>query len=262
MERLRTPFLLIAIALFALVVAVELGSSAVTGATIVSEQALLSQLSGEVREEYEDLDDDQRAELRAMREGGASPGIGITYMALVDGILLYTLVLVGIALILPERVQGRIQGLVTLVLSLLLILGSIVLAIVAVVLLLVMIALLLAVPFGTIAYMARFAFFDTGRAAAILGLLMMLKLSGAGLLVAAQQRFLQNRGLVLMVLTSLLANIILAFLHGFPPGFLVSITDAIGAIVFAIVAIIWGLALLIGGVVAVLKAVRVDRGLV
>jgi hypothetical protein len=45
---------------------------------------------------------------------------------------------------------------------------------------------------------------------------------------------------------SLLWTWVLGFLHAFPPGFLVSIADAIGALVISIVATIWLLFLLIG----------------
>jgi hypothetical protein len=262
MDRPRTPFLLIAFVLFLLVVAIEIGAGVVLDTVAASEQALASQLTGELREEYEDFDDEQRADLAALREKGGPPGIGIPYMALIDGVLLYIVFLITLGVVMPERVQGRIQGLATLILSILLILGSILLALAALALLLVMIGLLLAVPFGTIAYMARFGFFNTGAALAALGTTMMLKLFGGGLLVAAHQRFLQNKWLIFLVILSVVANIVLAFLHGFPPGFLASITDAVGAIVFAIVAIILGIFFLIGALVSVIKAVRVDRGLV
>ncbi len=75
-------------------------------------------------------------------------------------------------------------------------------------------------------------------------------------LVIAQQRFLQNRGLVLLVVSSLVANIVISFLHGFVPIILVSITDAIGAIVMAVCGCIWWILALIGAIPAVLRALR------
>jgi hypothetical protein len=50
-------------------------------------------------------------------------------------------------------------------------------------------------------------------------------------------------------------NILIAFLHGLVPGILVSITDALGALVIAIIAIIWGLILAICGLISVIKAI-------
>jgi hypothetical protein len=119
-----------------------------------------------------------------------------------------------------------------------------------------MVALFFAFPFGTIAYLAIWGFFPRGGAAALLSSLMFLKLVCAGALVAAHQRFLQNKGLILLMLTSLVATLVVAFLHGLVPGILVSITDGIGAIIVSIVAIIWAVILLIGSVPAVVKAFR------
>jgi hypothetical protein len=73
--------------------------------------------------------------------------------------------------------------------------------------------------------------------------------------VLAHQRFLQNKGLVLIIATSFLANLIIAFLYGFVPGFLVSITDAVAAIVICILALVWGIVYLIGGAVSVVKVI-------
>jgi MFS superfamily sulfate permease-like transporter len=51
---------------------------------------------------------------------------------------------------------------------------------------------------------------------------MTLKIPFGVCLVLAQQRFRQNKGLVLMVLTFFVATAIVSFLHGLVPGFLVS----------------------------------------
>jgi VanZ family protein len=83
-----------------------------------------------------------------------------------------------------------------------------------------------------------------------------LKLGFVVCLLLAHQRFLQNKGLVLLVLTSLLANLIIGFLHNFVPLPLVSITDAIGAIVVAILAVIWALVLLIFAIISIIKAIH------
>ena len=41
-----------------------------------------------------------------------APGLGIPAIGLLDGLLLYTVLVMGAALIVPERIQGRLQGLV------------------------------------------------------------------------------------------------------------------------------------------------------
>ena len=65
-----------------------------------------------------------------------------------------------------------------------------------------MVSLLLAPPFGPIAYLALWGGFDTDGATVALGLTMLLKLAFAACLVLAHQRFLQNKGLVVLVLLS------------------------------------------------------------
>ena len=64
------------------------------------------------------------------------------------------------------------------------------------------------------------------------------------------------KGLVLIVLTSLVAGLVVSFLHGFVPGILVSITDAVAGIVVAILAILWAAFLLLGSVFSVVAALK------
>ena len=188
--------------------------------------------------------------------GDDPPGRGIPYLALVDIILAYTILLVALPIVVPDRVQGKVQGIATLVGSIVLLIVAFMLTLLALAALLLMVTLFLAVPFGTIAYGVAFGDFATGEAAAILALLMALKLAFCVLLVIAQQRFLQNKGLVLLVVTSLVATIIVSFLHGLVPTLLVSITDALAAIVVGIIAIVWAIVLLIGSIPAVLRAIK------
>jgi hypothetical protein len=217
---LRKIPLLIALALTVVVVLVELGSPLIIGA------------------------------------GDGPPGRGIPYLALVDIILAYTILLVTLPIVVPDRLQGKVQGIVTLVGSIVLLIVAFLLTLLALAALLLMVSLFLAVPFGTIAYLAAFGDFATGRAAALLSLLMALKLAFCVFLVIAQQRFLQNKGLVLLVITSLVATIIVSFPHGLVPGVLVSITDSLAAIVVGIIAIVWAIVLLIGSIPAVLRAIK------
>jgi hypothetical protein len=183
------------------------------------------------------------------------PGLGIPYLVLVDGVLAYTLGVMVVALVVPERVVGRLQGCATLIVSIVVLLASITMVFVALTLLLLMIGLL-ASFFGAAIYFAVFADFPRDAAAVILGVLLTLKVIMAVCLVLAHQRFLQNIGLVILVILSLVLNIVIAFLHDLLPGFLTSITDAVAAIIVAIVGIIWSILLLIGAVIAVLRVIR------
>jgi hypothetical protein len=159
----------------------------------------------------------------------------------------------------PERVHGRLQGLATLIVSFLVVMSGLFMLLKAFVLLIIMVSLLLAAPFGTLAYLAIYGFFDRSGASVTLSLLMLLKLGFAVCLVLAHQRFLQIKRIMALVLTALLANVVISFLHGLPPGFLVSITDAIAALIVDILALIWALVMLIFSLVSIVKVLRLHR---
>ncbi|MEU7172397.1 hypothetical protein [Micromonospora tulbaghiae] len=243
MGELRKPFLLLALLAVALVVGVELGAAALTGG---------GDASGALRDSAGRLG----VELGDVGAVSEPSGRGVGYLALIDVVALWTTGLFCLSLVLPDRMQGRVQGVATLVFSIVLLLASLVLLIVAFVELTVMVSLFLAPPFGTLAYLAVWGFFPVGDAAVLLGLALLLKLVWAGLLLAAQPRFLRNKGLVALALTTLLCTVVLQFLHGLVPVILVSILDDLGAVVFAVVALIWALVLLIGSIPAIVKAIR------
>jgi len=191
----------------------------------------------------------------AVAKGYATPGLGIRYLALIHGIALFNALYMGLAL-LSRKITGALQGIITLLVSLAIIIGGIVLIFAALTLLTIMVSLLLATPFGTIAYFVLFADFPSGRAAATLSVIMVLTLVFAGGLLLAQQGFLKSKRLIALVLTALLATLIVRLLLSLVPGFLASITDAIGAIVVAILAVVWGVYMLIGAIGAILRLVR------
>ncbi len=225
LESLRLPFFVAALVLLVLAVMIELGSGLV------------------------------------LDSGAKHYGLGLRYLVLVDGLLLLTVVLIASPLIISHRIHGRIQGIITFIAALLLLIASILMAIVAIALLILMISLLLAVPFGTIAYMAMFSYFPVAGVAITLSMVMALKLGFALCLILAHQRFLENKGLVLLILTSLGITVVLSFLHNLPPSVLVSIPDALWAVVIAVIAAIWSLVYLFGSIPAIIKALRVDRAL-
>lgn len=192
---------------------------------------------------------------------GHPPGLGIAYLSLVDATVLFTVLLMAFSLLAGQNIAGRFQGLASLVFAILVIVGGIVAIFVALSLLLLMVGLLLAVPFGTIAYLVLFGGFDRGTASVFLGLIMLLKVIFAICLPLAQQRFLGMTGLVVLVLVSFLVTILVAFLQGLPPGVLVSITDAIAAIVVGVVGIVLAVVTLVFAIVAVVRALRVSPNL-
>lgn len=184
------------------------------------------------------------------------PGYGIQYLVFIDAFLFYVSLLIGLAFIIPERIQGRIQGIITLIVSFFGCLGIIAAIIFALVFLLLLVTLLLSPIFGTAAYLGIYGGFDRSGANITLSLIMTLKIIFVIFLILAHQRFLQNKSLVLLTLTSLIATLIISFLHNFVPGVLVSITDTIGAIVAAILALIWAIIFIIGSIIAIIKAIH------
>lgn len=259
LDRLRTPLFIIAAILVTLALGAEVGSRFFKfGAA--SPASALAELRREANEQLKDLDDDERREmvndmLAQARSGKKPPGVGVPSLGLLDGLLLYTIVLMGLPWLITERVHGRIQGIASLIVSILLLIAAVVLIIGTFVKTLIMIALFLAAPFGTLAYLAMYGSFNRAGASAVLSMSMFLKLAAAVLLVLAHQGFLKMKGFVLLVVTSLVGNIVVSFLHGMVPIILVSITDAVAAIVIGILAAIWAIVLLIGSIISIKKAV-------
>jgi hypothetical protein len=255
MDKLRRPFFIASLVCLVLVVLVELGSSVFLPTQAPDRQTL----EAAIRDEGAQDDVDIQQVLEVQRENPPTPGLGIPYLALLDGLLLLTLGLMGASLIIPERVHGRVQGVVTLVGAVVALLAGLAMLFAAIGLLFLMVGLFTAAPFGTIAYLAVWGFFNRPGAGGTLGLIMLLKVVAAVCLPLAHLRFLQNKGLVLLVLTSLLATAIVGFLHGLVPIVLVSITDALGAIIVAVLALIWAVVLLIGSLVSIVKVLRLKR---
>lgn len=190
---------------------------------------------------------------------GEPPGIAIGYLALIDALIVYTAAQMALQLVLPRNILGRLQGPVTLILSIIGILLALVMILAAFLLLMLMLTLLLAVPFGTAAYMVKWGHFPRTAAAAILLLVMLLKLGFAILLPLAHQRFLQHKGLIVILALSIGLTWVIGFLHSFVPGFLVSIVDALGGLVIAIIGIVWLILLLIGSLIATIRTLRSAR---
>lgn len=247
---LRRPFFVAAVAVAAVVVLGELGLAGLVGGNPVG--LVPVDVATSVG-----IDPDVAAEVSL----GATtpPGSGIAYLALVDGLLLFTLALLGSSMVISHRTYGRVQGIVTLVVTFLWVLAGLLTALLAFAQLLLMIGLFVAVPFGTLAYLAIWGFFPVGDAALVLGLLLVLKVALVFLLFAAQQRFLQVKGLMALIAVSVLLQVVLGLIHGFLPRPVVAIGDQFWALVTAVVAIVWALVMLIGSIPAVVNAVRVSR---
>lgn len=254
-DQLRKPFFWAALIAWLLVVLVELGSSFLPVPDVTVRELRESIMRDQPADQDPPDEADLQSMVRARSEQPPRPGYAITALIAFDGMAFLGLFWMGAGLVISRRLVGRVQGIVSLIVALVTIAGSIVAVFVLIALLLVMVGLFLAPPFGTLAYLAIWGFFSRGAAAATLGLLLGLKLATGVLLVLAQQSFIKNKGLVAVLLGSLLLNVVIGFLHGFPPGILVSITDVIAALIVLVVAIIWAIIVLIGSIVAVIKAI-------
>lgn len=187
------------------------------------------------------------------------PGLAIPYLALANGLLLVILALMVLPLVIGARWTPLVGGIVSLLGGLVAVIAGIVMAIIAFVALTVMVSLFLAAPFGTLAYLAIFGFFDIWASAAALGLIMLLQLAAIVFLLVAQQSMLGNKRLVFFLLLAVVLTLLVMILHSIVPIILVSITDALGALIIAIVAAIWGLLMLIGGIISLVKQLQLGR---
>ncbi len=261
----RTPFFIVAIILAVFVLFVDLGAPIWLGGGLVEGAGIGGLIDEQLREHDVDDPEEVKADANKLAEGEEPPGFGIPSLALIDGLLLYLLIVQAVSQItskLTLRADARsraviplVQGIVTLLVSLGILIGSIVLIFAVLALLLLMVGLFLSAPFGTIAYFCIYGFFDRGGATATLTASMILRIAFVIFLVLAHQRNLRIPTLVLLILTGFLGVILLSFLHGFVPIFLVSITDALGAIIVGILALIWAIILLIGAIIAVVKGI-------
>jgi hypothetical protein len=243
---LRKPLFLVACVVAGLIVMAEIGLSFAIGGGS----------AGPVAEIGGTLTDIPQGMLTGV-SGDAPSGSGIRYLALLDGLLLFTVLLLGSSVLVSQRAYGRVQGIISLVVAFLWILMSLLMAILSFARLLLMVGLFVSAPFGTIAYLAIWGFFPTGDAAVVLAMLLLFKLVFAGFLVASQPRFLKVKGLVTLVALSFVLQLVLGLIQGFLPGVVVSIGDELWALVTAIVALVWAVVMLITAIPGVVNAVRV-----
>jgi len=183
------------------------------------------------------------------------PGYGIPYLAMIDALLLVMFFFTGAVVVLPERVTAPASAVTSLIVGLLVLVASLVGITVALGFTLAMVGLFLAFPFGTAAYLAGWGSFPVGAAAITLGMLLTLKVAFCVCLLIANPRFIQNKRLVALTATSIVAGVVVAFLHGFPPGILATIFDGVAGIIVGILAAVWAILTLIFGVLGIVGVV-------
>jgi hypothetical protein len=253
-DAIRKPFLFLSAILLLFAVLVEIGATVLVRPA-APRQELPQEIAGQLSPE------DRAAALAQMRANASRPnreppGFAIQALARVDVILLLTIGLMALSLVIGDHLTGRVQGIVSLVVGILVFLSAFKALFTTLIELMIRVTLLLATPFGTIAYLAMYSFFDRAGAGTILGLSWFLKIGAAVCLMLAHQRYLKQYGLILLFLTSLLGSFLVTFLHGLPPRFLVNITDPIAGIVNDILALIWAIVTIVFGLIALVKALK------
>lgn len=272
MRKIRIPFFVLAILVMLAIVLIE--RSAVPAAKVASylPPFLLGREPVPLGQATTIFTPEQKATLDKLRLEKASEigkltraditGFGIRSLQYVDGLLLFTLALMALALFLPrlfsryEYMHAKLQGILTLIFDIVIILAAIVLVVQVLAKLIFMVALLLSFPFGTLAYLIIYGSFPRGAMTAVLSLLFFLKLLFGALLILAHQDFIKHLTFVIYVLGALVANLIVTFLYGIVPGILVSITDAIAAIIVIILGVILAIVMAIGAIISIVFALK------
>jgi hypothetical protein len=261
--RLRLPFFILAALVIAAAVLVERG--AVSASTVAAKAMPFLQTGTDIafQQGLEIFNKEQQAELKKRKDelkdnrlSSKVQGFAIPSMQYVDGCILFTVLLMGLALLIPPDKHAKIQGIITLVFGVLLIIAAIAWIYAVLAQLLLMVALLLSFPFGTIAYMIIYGGFPRASMSAIVGLLFLLKIIFGVLLLLAHQGFLKNIGLVIFLAVSFVAGLVVSFIYGLVPGILVSIADAGAAIIVTIIGAVLGLILAIGSIPSIIKTVE------
>lgn len=186
--------------------------------------------------------------------GGAKPGVAIPMLALVDVFLALKLTTLALDVYLP-KVALPLAPVLHVVAGLLALIAGFLLALAMLVLLLLLVGLFLAVPFGTLAYMAAFGSFNRGGAAATLTGILIAKLVAYALVFAVLPNALRMPKKFLVPF-ALFAGVglLVSLLHGLVPIFLVTITDALAALVLAVVGLAFGLVMLVLNLVPTVKS--------
>lgn len=253
----RKPFLVAALVLMAVVVGLEVGSSWLDRPPVKA--SVYAQVFAD-----EGLDADERKE--ALKQIAAQalqppepPGIAIPALALVDGLMLLSMAGLVASLFVPHTVTGRVIPIVNLVVGVLVVVAGIATLLAALALLAVMVGLFLAPPFGTIAYLAKWAAFPRGSATTLLGIALVCRLGFFGFALAASPRLLKQKAFMAMAITGLLLQLMVGLMHGLVPLPVVSIIDAVAALIVAIVAIVWAAIVAVGSLVGTVRALRPAR---
>ncbi len=280
MDKLRIPFFLLALLVLGVIIFLELGAlqaatvaarlpNFITGRGPSSFDQALQAFSPEQQRKLAELRSQKSSEISQLPQDLS--GFGVRSMVFVDGILLFSMLLMGLALTLPiamalvtpkavlkkvppESIHAKVQGLLTLIFAILLILAAIVTGFLILAKLITMVMLLLSFPFGTLAYLIIYGSFPRDSMKAVLSLIFILKVVFGVLLLLAHQKFIENLSLVIDFILALVANLIVTILYTIVPGILVSITDAVAGLIVIIIGVIIAIIMAILSIISIIAA--------
>src|SRR3954467_4798403 len=111
MDRLRLPLFVVAAIALLLAIAAETGSAAISGSF---DPAFMRQEAARQLQSSSLSDDERVTAINQMAAAGQStgqpPGLAIAYVGLLDTLVLFAVLLMGLSLVVPESVQGKVQG--------------------------------------------------------------------------------------------------------------------------------------------------------
>lgn len=251
--RHRRLLLLIALGAVVIIVLTELGVAVAFNPAPVADGVLRSTLA-QAGVDPGDVES-------ALAAGGAgvgrerTVGLAIPALALLDGLTMAALAGMAFGIVNPG-LQGKVVAPSNLVVSFVIVIVAVASIVTTLALIGLMISLLLAAPFGTITYFVRWGFFPRSAAQGVLAAVLLLRLVTSGCLVAAMPRVRKQVRLLAMMATGYVAHFLVAILHALVPLPLVSITDAVAAIVVAIMATGWALVVFLWSTQGLARLVR------
>jgi hypothetical protein len=251
-ERLNRPLFLVALASLAVAVAVEIASTALIPPAGSDQGAI-----GDVLDSQELSSGEIEDAVGQIEAGGSrDAGVALPLLALLDGLLLVTMLGLGLAFVVPHRILARVVAPANLVVSIATIVTGVTMFAATLALLFLMLGLFLAFPFGTVAYLARWGSFPRAEVEVASGIVLGLKLAFCGFALAASPRLLGQKALVALVATSFVTQLVVAFLHGLAPLPLVSILDAVAGLVVVVVAVAWAVVIATGSAHGTVRVLR------
>src|SRR5213075_654241 len=144
-ETLRRPLLVLALVLIVIALGLDLGRELLPAVNRSAAIAQVGDQAGKMKEMQDLSDDDRNATIDQLKKAAGKPdkppGAAIPAMALVDGIVVYGLIMLALPMLVSQELHGRLSGLITLVVSIIVLTLAIILIITSFIKTLIMVSL-------------------------------------------------------------------------------------------------------------------------